>query len=215
MKSDMLSSMLKLNNIRFKNYVAILWVFVVIGALYYYIHNGISVTDIQRRLVSFGGWSAVFFVVAYIVRPLIFFPASIMTSLSAVLFGPVFGWIYAYIGENIAASVAFYVARYFRELFSKWKRGVFAHYDKQLNTNGFMAVLTMRLIPFFPFDAVNYTSGLSSVTYRDYSFATLIGVIPGLTAYIFLGGSLNDPRFIIPTILLFVIMSFVTWLHRK
>ena len=211
----MLRSMLILRNTRFKNYVAILWMLIVIGVLYYYVHNGISVVDMQRRLVSFGVWNGVLFVIAYVIRPLIFFPASIMTSLSAVLFGPVFGWIYAYVGENIAASVAFFVARYFRELFSNWKRGIVADYDKRLNTNGFMVVLTMRLVPFFPFDAVDYLSGLSSVKYRDYSIATLIGVIPGLTAYIFLGGSLTNPHFIIPTILLFVIMSFVTWLHRK
>jgi len=139
-----------------------------------------------------------------------------MTPLSAVLFGPFIGWIYTYIGENLSATVAFFAARYFGRNFVKENENAFIQkYDKKLKTNGFETVLILRLIPLFPFDFVNYASGLSSIKYRHYIFATLLGVIPGLTAYIFLGGSLTNPYLIIPTIFLFSIITFLAHRYQK
>ncbi len=45
----------------------------------------------------------------------------------------------------------------------------------------------MRLI-YLPFDAVNYGCGLSAIRQRDYALGTFIGIIPGLVAFVLLGG---------------------------
>lgn len=139
-----------------------------------------------------------------------------MTPLSAVLFGPVMGWIYTYIGENLSATVAFFAARYFGRNFVKENENSFIKkYDEKLRCCGFETVLMLRLIPLFPFDFVNYASGLSAIRYRSYIGATLLGVIPGLTAYIFLGGSLANPYLLIPTVVLFAFISWVAHRHHK
>jgi len=193
-----------------------LWVIAISGAVYYYFSIGISVGDIREYLGGLGVWSGLFFITAYTIRPLIFFPTSVMTPLSAVLFGPFIGWIYTYIGENLSATVAFFAARYFGRNFIKENENAFIQkYDKKLKTNGFETVLILRLIPLFPFDFVNYASGLSSIKYRHYIFATLLGVIPGLTAYIFLGGSLTNPYLIIPTVILFGLITFLAHRYQK
>ena len=193
-----------------------LWVIAISGAVYYYFSIGISVDDIRNYLGGLEVWSGLFFITAYTVRPLIFFPTSVITPLSAILFGPFIGWIYTYIGENLSATVAFFAARYFGRNFVKENENAFIQkYDKKLKTNGFETVLILRLIPLFPFDFVNYASGLSSIKYRHYIFATLLGVIPGLTAYIFLGGSLTNPYLIIPTIFLFSIITFLAHRYQK
>jgi len=193
-----------------------LWVIAISGAVYYYFSIGISVGDIREYLGGLGVWSGLFFITAYTIRPLIFFPTSVMTPLSAVLFGPFIGWIYTYIGENLSATVAFFAARYFCRNFIKENENAFIQkYDKKLKTNGFETVLILRLIPLFPFDFVNYASGLSSIKYRHYIFATLLGVIPGLTAYIFLGGSLTNPYLIIPTVILFGLITFLAHRYQK
>lgn len=204
------------NKLTLKNILGALWIIAILGAIYYYITVGISVDDIRGYLGGLGIWSGVAFIIAYTVRPLVFFPSSIMTPLAAVLFGPVMGWIYTYVGENLSATVAFYTARFFGRNFIKENENSFIKkYDEKLRCCGFETVLMLRLIPLFPFDFVNYASGLSAIRYRSYIGATLLGVIPGLTAYIFLGGSLANPYLLVPTIVLFALISWVAHRHHK
>jgi len=204
------------NRLTIKNVLGALWIVAILGAIYYYLTVGISIDDIRAYLGGLGVWSGLAFIIAYTVRPLVFFPTSIMTPLSAVLFGPVMGWIYTYIGENLSATVAFFAARYFGRNFVKENENSFIKkYDEKLRCCGFETVLMLRLIPLFPFDFVNYASGLSAIRYRSYIGATLLGVIPGLTAYIFLGGSLANPYLLIPTVVLFAFISWVAHRHHK
>ncbi len=154
------------------------------------------------------------YIIIYTLRPLVFFPTSILTPLSSAVFGPLLGWIYTYIGENIAASVAFFVARYLGgDVVSRFKR--LERIDTELQEHGLRTVIFLRLVPLFPFDSVNFGLGLTSVSWRQYALGTAIGVIPGLTAYIFLGASLFSGMYIIPTILGFLVLSLLASLLRK
>lgn len=200
----------------FKNILGALWIIAILGAIYYYITVGISIDDIRNYLGRMGIWSGVVFIIAYTIRPLVFFPTSIMTPLSAVIFGPVMGWVYTYIGENLSATVAFFAARYFgRNLVKENENAFIRKYDDKLRHRGFETVFMLRLIPLFPFDFVNYASGLSAIKYKSYISATLLGVIPGLTAYIFLGGSIANPYLLIPTLTLFAAISWFGHRHNK
>ena len=70
--------------------------------------------------------------------------------------------------------------------------------------NGFMTVLTMRLM-FLPFDVVGYLSGLCHIRQREFALGTFIGTIPGLATFILLGSSITDPRNLILALLFFVL----------
>lgn len=204
------------NKFTTKNILGLFWILVIISAIYYYLKIGISIDGIREYLDQLGWWAGLAFIAAYTIRPLIFFPASIMTPLSAVLFGPLLGWIYTYIGENLSATVAFFTARFFGRKFIKENENSFIRkYDEKLRYCGFETVLMLRLIPLFPFDFVNYASGLSAIRYRSYISATLLGVIPGLTAYIFLGSSLTNPYLLIPTIIIFGLIAWLAHTHHK
>ena len=157
---------------------------------------------------------SIIYILIYIIRPLIFFPTSILTPLSAVVFGPFLGWIYTFIGENIAASVAFLVARYFGgDLLSRFKK--LKLLDEELKEHGLRTVIFLRLVPLFPFDIVNFGLGLTSVSFRKYVIGTAVGVLPGLTAYIFLGASLLSGMYIIPTLGIFLLLSILAHYMRK
>lgn len=154
------------------------------------------------------------YIVIYIIRPLVFFPTSILTPLASVVFGPFWGWIYTYIGENIAASVAFLVARYFGgDQVSRFKK--LQLLDDELHEHGLRTVIFLRLVPLFPFDVVNFGLGLTAVKFKQYVIGTAVGVIPGLTAYIFLGASLFSGVYIIPTVVCFVALSLLAGYLRK
>ncbi len=53
---------------------------------------------------------------------------------------------------------------------------------------GLVAVLVARLTP-IPFTIVNYGSGVSAVSWRDYVVGTAVGVLPGSVGYAALGAS--------------------------
>jgi uncharacterized membrane protein YdjX (TVP38/TMEM64 family) len=53
----------------------------------------------------------------------------------------------------------------------------------------------MRLT-YLPFDLVGYSSGMCNIKHKDFALGTLIGTLPGLTTFVFLGRSVTDFRFL-------------------
>ena len=56
-----------------------------------------------------------------------------------------------------------------------------------INSKGFFVVLMLRLIPLFPFDIISYGAGLTSIKYKDFLLATIIGTIPGILVFTNIG----------------------------
>ena len=46
--------------------------------------------------------------------------------------------------------------------------------------------------PVFPFNLLNYAYGLTRVRFRDYFFASWIGMLPGTIMYVYLGTLVGD-----------------------
>jgi len=64
--------------------------------------------------------------------------------------------------------------------------GRFAAFDQRIREHGFTGLLIIRLLPLFPFNAVNFGCGLTGIRLRDYVLATAIGIVPGTFVYQFL-----------------------------
>jgi len=179
-----------------------LWGTAVILAIYIYFSRESSITEVVENLQRFirqsGVWGPLIYVGGYAFRSLIFFPASILTITAGILFGPWLGILLTMIGENISANISFVVGRYFTAdlltYFSTRKRFV-PRLTCKIQDNGFLTVLIMRLT-FLPFDLVGYSSGMCNIKQRDFALATVIGTIPGLLTFVFLGGSMLDFRYL-------------------
>jgi uncharacterized membrane protein YdjX (TVP38/TMEM64 family) len=52
-------------------------------------------------------------------------------------------------------------------------------------------MFALRLIPLFPFAAVNIAPGLLGAKYRDYVLTTFFGIIPGTLAYTWIGAAVK------------------------
>ena len=188
---------------RIKIILFTLWVTVVGLAIYIYFSRESSIAEVVETLQRFirqsGFWGPLIYVAGYAFRSLIFFPASILTISAGILFGPWLGILLTMIGENISANISFVVGRYFTadllKYFSTKKRFV-PRLTCKLQDNGFLTVLIMRLT-FLPFDLVGYSSGMCNIKQRDFALATLIGTIPGLLTFVFLGGSILDFRYLL------------------
>jgi uncharacterized membrane protein YdjX (TVP38/TMEM64 family) len=180
-------------NHRIKIAFAMLWASVFAFALYSWFKSGIALGDVpaymSERLGEFGLFkAATIYIVLYALRPLILFPATLLTVASGLIFGPWLGIAFTVIGENASANFAFFLARWMgRDWISAHERGGIVKWEGRLKDNGLVTVLIMRLI-YLPFDAVNFGCGLTSIKHRDFFIGTFIGIIPALISFVLFGG---------------------------
>ena len=89
--------------------------------------------------------------------------------------------------------------------------------------NAFSYLLTLRLIPLFPFFVVNLVSGLTRMNIGMYVAATALGIIPGSFVYAYAGrqlGTINSLKDIaspgvIGAFVLLGLLALVPSLYKK
>ncbi|TLY15099.1 MAG: TVP38/TMEM64 family protein, partial [Nitrospirae bacterium] len=118
--------------------------------------------------------------------------AAILTLAGGFLFGTVLGTVYVNVGATTGATLAFLTARY---LLRDWVEKKFGDrlgpIQEGFAKDAFSYLLTLRLIPIFPFFLVNLVSGLTRVNIGTYVVATALGIIPGSFVYAYAGRQLG------------------------
>ncbi len=150
--------------------------------------------------------------------------AAIFTLASGLLFGSFLGTLYTNIAATSGATLAFLAARY---LLRDWVEGKFGDrlgpIQEGFAKNAFSYLITLRLVPLFPFFLVNLVSALTRVRLGTYIVATSIGIIPGSFVYAYAGrqlGTLNSlsdiasPRVLLAFTLL-GLLALVPIVYRK
>lgn len=124
------------------------------------------------------------YIAAYATATTLAIPGSFLTLAGGAIFGVVQGTIYTTIAANIGANAAFGVARYLgRGGIERLAGDRLAKLDRATANHGFRGLLTLRLIPAVPFNALNFGSGLTSIRWPTYALATAIGIFPGTVVY--------------------------------
>ena len=143
--------------------------------------------------------SVVLFILMYVVVAGLALPgAAILTLAGGFLFGSVLGTLFVNLGATTGALLAFLAARYLlrdwvEHRFGKWLGPL----QQGIAKDAFNYLMTLRLIPLFPFFAVNLVSGLTRMSVGTYVAATALGIIPGSFAYAYAGrqlGTINSLR---------------------
>ena len=149
---------------------------------------------IRDYLETLGKKAAIVYILAYALNTILPFPPLAILSLTAGLaFGKFWGAVYLMIGAMIGSSVAFFISRSLdKRIIEKIVKGKIKDFDESMKTKGFVTVLFFRLIPIIPHEVLNYACGLTKISFRDYFFATLIGLIPGILISAYFGGELGD-----------------------
>ncbi|HEX2120336.1 MAG TPA: VTT domain-containing protein [Thermoanaerobaculia bacterium] len=110
-------------------------------------------------------------------------PASVFVVAAGFIFGWVFGAAYSIVGGMLGAIASFYIGRFvgagILDRFGRVGRMV----AKQVDHAGFRSLLVLRNIPGIPFAALNYGAGVCGVRFRDFFFATLVGVTPSMLVF--------------------------------
>lgn len=146
--------------------------------------------SLSKWLDSIGIWGPIVFILIYAVLTVFLIPGSALTIGAGALFGLGWGSLWVIAGSNIGANLAFLIGRYLaREKVAKKIEGNknFEAIDRAVAKEGWKIVGLTRLSPLFPFTLLNYAYGLTKVKWSHYSFASLIGMIPGTVMWVYIG----------------------------
>lgn len=150
--------------------------------------DDIDAVALQAWVAGFGPWAPAVFVCAYAVATVFFVPGLLFTLAAGALFGPWLGTLFGLLGATAGAAIAFLAARH---LFGEWivrraparaRRVV-----EGVEAEGWRFVAMTRLIPFIPFNALNYALGLTRIGIVPYVVASFLFMAPGGAAYAYLG----------------------------
>ncbi len=118
------------------------------------------------------------FIVAYAIGCVFALPASVFIVVAGFIWGWKLGGSYALVAGIIGATASYFVGGFVGEgLLLKFGRAG-AAVKKQVDHAGFKSLLLMRFVPGLPFAAVNYGAGVAGVRFRDFMFATVLGLAP-------------------------------------
>lgn len=181
--------------------VVIAIIVAAIGAFFYFVPEQYRSLDALKanrdRLLAFTDANYAIavgsFIVSYCLVAALSLPvAAILTVAGGFLFGTVLGTVFVNVGATTGATLAFLVARY---LLRDWVEKKFGDrlgpIQEGFAKNAFSYLMTLRLIPLFPFFLVNMVSGLTRVSLGTYVAATAIGIIPGSFVYAYAGRQLG------------------------
>jgi pyruvate/2-oxoglutarate dehydrogenase complex dihydrolipoamide dehydrogenase (E3) component/uncharacterized membrane protein YdjX (TVP38/TMEM64 family) len=147
--------------------------------------------------------------------------AAILTLAGGALFGFTYGLVIVSFASTIGATCAFLVARF---LLRDYVQNRFGDKLKAINRgiekDGGFYLLTLRLVPLFPFFMINLVMGLTPIGILSFFFVSQIGMLLGTAVYVNAGlqlsqiSSLND--IVSPSILMsFAALGLLPLVGRK
>jgi uncharacterized membrane protein YdjX (TVP38/TMEM64 family) len=164
--------------------------------------------QIKIEVLQAGVWAPIVYMLLYAVGPSFLVPGAVMTIAGGLAFGTVWGSVYSLIGADVGAVVAFGAGRFLgRSFVERFVGERFQATLEKIARNGFQIILYLRIVPVIPYNALNLIAGASPITFKDYFWASMIGMVPGTILFAFLGDALWHPlswRFVLAIALIAV-----------
>ncbi|GAC33771.1 FAD-dependent oxidoreductase [Paraglaciecola polaris] len=157
-------------------------------------------------LVAFIGYLLIYAVATALSVP----GAAILTLGAGALFG--FGWglLLASFASSIGATLAFLASRF---LLRDWVKNTFSKklesIDKGIEKDGAFYLLSLRLVPIFPFFIINLVMGVTSIKTWTYYWVSQLGMLIGTAVFVNAGTQLVEINQLSDILSSDLILSFV------
>ena len=138
---------------------------------------------VQTALTFFG---------VYVLAAALSFPgASILTLAAGAMFGWAMGLLLVSFASSLGALLAFWVSRYLlRDVIEQRFGKLLQPINEGLAKDGTFYLLTLRLVPLFPFWLINLLMGLTTLGARRFYIVSQIGMLVGTAVYVNAGTQL-------------------------
>ena len=159
----------------------------------------LSLSQLQARQASLALWvdrhfvaASLLFLVIYVLSTALSLPgASLLTLAGSAVFGIGWGLLLVSFASSLGATLAFLSARF---LLRDWVSARFgdklATFQTGMTKDGPFYLLSLRLIPLFPFFLVNLVMGLTPIRVSTYYWVSQLGMLPGTFVYVLAGSEL-------------------------
>ncbi|MFM5512899.1 FAD-dependent oxidoreductase [Aeromonas veronii] len=138
--------------------------------------------------------ASLLFVLIYVLSTALSLPgASLLTLGGSAVFGVGWGLLLVSFASTLGATLAFLSARF---LLRDWVTARFgdklATFQSGMAKEGAFYLLSLRLIPIFPFFLVNLLMGLTPIRVSTYYWVSQLGMLPGTFVYVLAGSELGQ-----------------------
>lgn len=138
--------------------------------------------------------ASLLFVLIYVLSTALSLPgASLLTLGGSAVFGVGWGLLLVSFASTLGATLAFLSARF---LLRDWVMARFgdklATFQSGMAKEGAFYLLSLRLIPIFPFFLVNLLMGLTPIRVSTYYWVSQLGMLPGTFVYVLAGSELGQ-----------------------
>jgi pyruvate/2-oxoglutarate dehydrogenase complex dihydrolipoamide dehydrogenase (E3) component/uncharacterized membrane protein YdjX (TVP38/TMEM64 family) len=121
--------------------------------------------------------------------------AAVMTLAAGAIFGLLWGMLIVSFASTIGATLAFLASRF---VLRDWVQAKFGEKLKPINEGvareGAFYLFALRLVPVFPFVAINLLMGLTPIRTATYFWVSQVGMLAGTVVYVYAGTQLGEFR---------------------
>ena len=155
--------------------------------------------------------TALVFFTVYVVATALSFPgAAILTLAGGAIFGLFFGLLLVSFASSLGALLAFLTSRYllFDTVQKRFGKQL-APINEGIARDGVFYLLTLRLVPVFPFFMVNLLAGLTPITAIRFYWVSQVGMLVGTAVYVNAGTQLGNVESLSDILSPTILLSFV------
>ena len=180
------------------------------------------VNNVTSTMSSLGIISGIVLIILESIIPVL--PLGVFIALNVITFGEVVGFFISWISTIIGCMLAFYLSRklgnrIFRKKKNTKKRELIEKAQNKVGNMSLSNLVLILAVPFTPAFAVNIGAGLSNINPKKYLLALIIGKIPIVYFWGFIGKSLlesiTDPYTIAQILGMLIIAYLVSKLVNK
>jgi uncharacterized membrane protein YdjX (TVP38/TMEM64 family) len=118
----------------------------------------------------------------FVLGGFILFPVTLIIAATAIAFGPINGFLYSLAGCLLSAMATYTVGRVLgrqgiRQLTGSWVNRL----SLKAATHGVLSVAILHILPIAPYTVKNMVAGSSHISFKDFVFGTILGMVPGIT----------------------------------
>lgn len=149
-------------------------------------------------------------------------PYRVVIAAAGYMLGGLFGGMITLISSTLAGALVYAGAAYgFRDVASRWTERLkpLERISKVIEQRPFATIVLCKLTPVFPQTAINIYSGAYNIPFFTYLAASVVGKLPSVFFYAFLGASLwEEPKTALKAALgymLVLLLVTVFWVYIK
>ena len=206
----------------------------LVGAFFvFYLDAYLSLSRLQAHQEQASAWvqahfgqAALLFTLLYVITTALSLPgAALLTLGGSALFGVGWGLLLVSFASTLGATLAFLSARFLlRDWVSRRFGDKLATFEAGMAKDGAFYLLSLRLIPLFPFFLVNLLMGLTPIRVSTYYWVSQLGMLPGTFVYVLAGselatltstGKILSPGLVAALTLLGLMPWLMRWLQRR